>query len=219
VPRARARDELDLPHNAVVVGFVGRLVEQKAPDVLLRAFARAVRSAPQLRLAVVGAGPLMAAMQELAVELRVAHRVLWLGERDARTVIEAFDVFAISSRKEGLPYVVLEAMAAGMPVVATRSAGVELLVEGGVNGAVVAPGDVAAFGEALAALANDPRRRSSFGEASRQLVAHFSIDAMVEKTLRAYDPPVRRPHHDDPRPCVAQRGLFGPPEDLTGDLA
>ncbi len=194
VPRARARTELGLADNAIVVGFIGRLVEQKAPHVLLRAFARAVATAPRLRLAMVGSGPLMQPLCELAVELKIAHKVLWLGERDARTVIAAFDIFAISSRKEGLPYVVLEAMAAGLPVVATSSAGVELLVHSGVNGVVVPPDEVNMFADALTALVANPEWRASCGLASRRLVGRFSISAMVDATLRAYgDPlPLRR---------------------------
>jgi glycosyltransferase involved in cell wall biosynthesis len=160
--------------------------------MLLRAFARAVESCPRLRLAVVGAGPLMQPMCELAVELNIAHKVLWLGERDARTVINAFDVFAISSRKEGLPYVVLEAMAAGLPVVATEASGVEILVQPGVNGVVVPTDDTARFGDALSALAANPEWRASCGLASRRLVSRFSIDAMVEGTLAAYGAPLPR---------------------------
>src|SRR3954453_530878 len=94
--------------------------------------------------------------RDLAPSLRVAVGVHWLGERDARGVLAGFDLFALSSRKEGLPYVVLEAMAAGLPVVATASAGVEILVEPGVNGEVVAKDDADAFGKALAKLATDP---------------------------------------------------------------
>lgn len=186
VPRARARHELGLADNAIVVGFIGRLVEQKAPEILLRAFAFAAASHPRLSLAVVGSGPLMRPLCELAVELKIAHKVLWLGERDARTVISAFDIFAISSRKEGLPYVVLEAMAAGLPIVATAASGVELLVQPGVNGVVVSTDDAQMFGDALSALVVNPEWRAICGLASRRLVSRFSIDAMVNGTLSAY---------------------------------
>jgi glycosyltransferase involved in cell wall biosynthesis len=190
VPRHRARAELGLSEKDIVVGFIGRLVDQKAPDVLLRAFARAAETSPRLRLAMVGSGPLMQPMCELAIELRIAHKVLWLGERDARTVIAAFDIFAISSRKEGLPYVVLEAMAAGLPVVATSSAGVEILVQSGVNGVVVPPDERDMFADAISALVANPEWRASCGLASRRIVGRFSIDAMVDGTLRAYGEPL-----------------------------
>jgi glycosyltransferase involved in cell wall biosynthesis len=165
---------------------VGRLVDQKAPDVLIRAFAAAANKVPSLRLAMVGAGPLDEPMRELSRALGVAERVVWLGERDARDVFAGFDMFALSSRKEGLPYVVLEALVMGLPVVATSSAGVELLVTTGENGAVVAPGDDVAFGRALAETAADRERMRRYGAASRERAARLTVGAMAERTLAVY---------------------------------
>src|SRR5205814_9009851 len=122
-PRAHAGRLIRAGDDEVVIGFVGRFVSQKAPQVVVRAMRRVAAAAPRARLALVGAGPLEEPLRRLADELGVASRILWLGERDARTVMTAFDVFAISSCKEGLPYVVLEAMSAGLPVVATDTAG------------------------------------------------------------------------------------------------
>jgi glycosyltransferase involved in cell wall biosynthesis len=185
-PRNIARQQIGASAGAFVIGFVGRLVNQKAPDVLVRAMARAAGAAPHARLALVGAGPLDEPLRALARELKVEDRILWLGERDANTVLAAFDVFAVSSCKEGLPYVVLEAMSAGLPVVATATAGVESLVDTGVNGVVVPCGDSAAFSEALVELASDAAKVERYGLASRQRVARFTIDAMVDQTLAAY---------------------------------
>ncbi|MDB5300110.1 MAG: glycosyl transferase group 1 [Phycisphaerales bacterium] len=185
-PRDLARRALKVPDDAVVIGFVGRLVEQKAPEVLLRAFAATAQAAPHVRLAMVGAGPLDASLLELAGRLDIADKILWLGERDARGVLAAFDIFALSSRKEGLPYVVLEAMAAGLPVVATSSAGVEILIEPGVSGAVVAPDDVNAFSAALTELALSPQRLAECGRASYERSLLFTLDAMADRTLDAY---------------------------------
>jgi glycosyltransferase involved in cell wall biosynthesis len=185
-PRARARQLLGAGADDLVIGFVGRLVEQKAPDVLLRAFARALSTVPRARLAVVGGGPMEAGLRDLANTLGVAGQVTWLGERDARQVLAGFDALAISSRKEGLPYVVLEAMGAGLPVIATAASGVELLVQTGVNGVVVRAGDVTGLARAIADLARDADRRLAFGRASRERASRFTIDAMVERTLAAY---------------------------------
>ena len=103
-----------------------------------------VRGFGPCRLVVVGK-PMDKTLRELAAKLGVEDQVIWLGARDARTVLAGFDVFAIASRKEGLPYVVLEAMSAGLPIVATSSAGVEILVISGLTGVVVPPEDVSAF--------------------------------------------------------------------------
>jgi glycosyltransferase involved in cell wall biosynthesis len=185
-PRDRARATLGVDADTVLIGFVGRLVDQKAPHVLIEAFARAARVAPHARLALVGDGPLSDEMRDLARHQGVGDKVLFLGERDARELLSGFDVFAISSRKEGLPYVVLEAMAAELPVVATASAGVEILVESGTNGMVVPTDDVTAFASALTSLLTDSSGRQSCGQASRVRAKRFSLDAMVDRTLAVY---------------------------------
>jgi glycosyltransferase involved in cell wall biosynthesis len=185
-PREIARQAMNVPENAIVIGFVGRLVIQKAPEVLLRAFAQAAAAAPGAHLAMIGSGPLQNQLRALSQSLAIAQKVRWLGERDARELLAGFDIFALASRKEGLPYVILEAMAAGLPVVATSSAGVESLIKPGENGYVVPPDDPAAFASALLSLLSDPAKILSAGLASLERVARFSIDSMVDKTLRAY---------------------------------
>jgi len=185
-PRHEARRALGVADDHIVFGFVGRLVSQKAPLVLLEAFAAAARAEPRARLALIGAGPLEGPMRKLAIQLGIEGYVLWLGECDARAIVSAFDVFTLPSRKEGLPYVVLEAMAAGLPVVATATAGVEILVEPGRNGAVVPRDDVPAFAEAMVRLALDPELRARYGRASQKRVSHFTVEAMAERTLAAY---------------------------------
>jgi glycosyltransferase involved in cell wall biosynthesis len=186
-PRERARAEMGVEPDARVIGFVGRLVEQKAPHVLIEAFARAARAEPRARLAIVGDGPLKQPMMHLAGELGAGGRVIWLGERDARQVFAGFDVFALSSRKEGLPYVVLEAMAAGLPVVATKSAGVEILVEPGISGEVVETNCVEAFAGGLIRLITDDRYRAAASAAALRRAGLFTVDAMVERTIAAYE--------------------------------
>jgi glycosyltransferase involved in cell wall biosynthesis len=185
-PRHQARRMMGVDDDALVIGFVGRLVEQKAPEVLVRAFAATAAVAPHARLAMVGAGPLDQSLRDLAWRLGIADKIIWLGERDARGVFAGFDVFALSSQKEGLPYVVLEALVVGLPIVATSSAGVEILVETGVNGAVVPSGDDRAFARALIDLATSPSRVARYAAASRARAAQLTIDAMVERTLETY---------------------------------
>jgi glycosyltransferase involved in cell wall biosynthesis len=186
MPRALARRQMGMAENEIVIGFVGRLVEQKAPEVLLQAFAATAMVSPRARLAMVGAGPLETKLRELASRLGVADKIIWLGARDARTVLAGFDLFALASRKEGLPYVILEAMSAGLPIVATSSAGVEILVIPGENGIVVPPDDVSAFAHGLTTLTSDPQRLADCAKSSRERCARFSIDAMVDATFAAY---------------------------------
>ena len=202
--REQARAAMGVPQDAIVIGFVGRLVEQKAPEVLIEAFAQTAKVSPQARLAIVGSGPLQGPMREFAAQLGITDKIVWLGERDARGVLAGFDLFALSSRKEGLPYVVLEAMAAGLPVVATTSAGSEILVIPGINGQVVPADDSKAFGDALISLVTDPQLLAACGDGSSQRIKQFSVDAMVESTLAAYAPALKSQAIPDPRRAMTE---------------
>jgi RraA family protein len=186
-PRAVVRRSLGLSEDSVVTGFIGRLVDQKAPDVLLRAFAMAARRVARSRLVIVGSGPLDRSLRHLADGLGIGESILWLGECDGKAVLPAFDLFAIASRKEGLPYVVLEALAAGLPILATASAGVELLVRHGGNGWIVSPDRPDVFGDALGDLLGDLRRLARYGRASRDMASRFTTEEMVDRTIAAYE--------------------------------
>jgi len=205
--RSATRRALGIADDGVVAGFIGRLVDQKAPDVLIKAFATASRSLPRARLAIVGTGPLEPAARSLAEELGIASKIYWLGERDGSRVLPAFDLLALSSRKEGLPYVVLEALAAGLPVVATQPAGVELLVEHRRNGMVVPPNDPEAFASALVEVMSSPVTLRRYGQASRRLARGFTAQAMVDRTLDAYLSCVQPEVRPIPAPGPSLRGL------------
>jgi glycosyltransferase involved in cell wall biosynthesis len=199
--RETARDTMGVSEEQLVVGFVGRLVEQKAPEILVTSFATVAASVPNARLAIVGDGPLHDRLVSLSQQLEIADKIIWLGARDARQVLSGFDLFALSSRKEGLPYVILEAMCAGLPIVATSSSGVEILVEPGVNGSVVAPDSAPAFAQAILHLLQKPTLLARFGAASRQIIGRFTVDAMVESTLSFYRSSLHAPGDasvDDP---------------------
>ncbi|HSV13391.1 MAG TPA: glycosyltransferase, partial [Tepidisphaeraceae bacterium] len=185
--RKIARQTMGVAEDQIVIGFIGRLVEQKAPHILIEAFANTLKVTPNARLAIVGAGPLEREMHDLATRLGAADKIIWLGERDARGVIAGFDLFALSSRKEGLPYVVLEAMVTGLPVVATNKAGVEILIDPGVSGEVVPADDAKAFGDALIRLTSDPARLAAQSKAAGERAKRFTVDAMVEGTIQAYE--------------------------------
>jgi RraA family protein len=185
-PRTAVRRDLGLPEDTVAVGFIGRLVDQKAPDVLLKAFAMASRGEQLCRLVLVGSGPLEGSLRGLADSLGITDKVLWAGERDGTSVLPAFDLFAMTSRKEGFPYVMLEALAAGLPILATASAGVELTVRHGENGWIVPPDRPESFAAALFDLMSDPRRLERFGRASLERSSRFTTDGMVDRTISTY---------------------------------
>jgi glycosyltransferase involved in cell wall biosynthesis len=185
--RADARQRLGFEFDDVVVGFVGRLVPQKAPDVLIDAFARVAATMDHARLVIVGGGPLDAAIRAQIQQHGLEARVRLVGEADAASFMPAFDVFCLPSRYEGLPYVLLEAMTAELPIVATRVGGATSCVASGKNGFLVECGQVEELAAALLRLAHDPDRRARFGAASAVAARAFSLSAMIDLTVRVYE--------------------------------
>jgi sugar transferase (PEP-CTERM/EpsH1 system associated) len=186
------------PLGTVVIGGVGRMEPVKDPLTLVRAFVHLLTTErdarARLRLVMVGGGSLHVAARAL---LREAHAeaIAWLpGERDdVADVMRGFDVFVLPSLREGISNTVLEAMASGLPIVATRVGGNPELVEEGVNGTLVAPGDPAALAAAVWRYAGDPALMERHGRVGRlQVESRYSMDAMVEGYLGVYDSVLRR---------------------------
>jgi glycosyltransferase involved in cell wall biosynthesis len=177
VPLGLELDELfELPRptprgSGLTVAFVGRLAPVKDIPTLLRAFAAAAPRLPGAALQLIGDGPLRAELQALAASLGIASRVLFAGWRhDLANVYGASDVVVLTSRSEGTPVALIEALAAGRPVIATAVGGVPDVVQHGVSGLLVPAGDPDAFSEALVHLASRPDERVAMGERGRAFV-------------------------------------------------
>jgi len=172
--------------RAVRVGFVGRLVHQKGVDVLLKAVALLDPALPFV-VDIVGDGAERQELESLGASLGVAHRVRFLGWKSSEELPELYrcmDVLALPSRDEGMPNVVLEAMATGLPVVATKVAGTEELVHDGETGLIVPPEDHQALAEALRRAVTDRETRTSMGAAGRTLVeARYTWRRVAEEYL------------------------------------
>ena len=166
---------------------MGRLSSQKDPENLLRAFALLAPKCPRARLIMVGDGPLARPLQAEAARLGVENRVSWPGALDGPSVMPALDVFALPSRYEGFPYVILESMAAGVPIVTTRVGGAQTLIADGRNGLIVPPGDPTALANALERMLADEEQRRSMGQESALRVRKYSVENMVSKTLEVYE--------------------------------
>jgi glycosyltransferase involved in cell wall biosynthesis len=190
--RARTRTALGLAPEDQAWICVARFAPQKAHDVLLHAFAAALRREPRLRLVLVGDDPYgdgRARMEALARELDLGASAVFTGiRRDVPALLAACDGFVMPSLWEGLGLVFLEAMAAGLPVVSTRVSAVPEVVLDGRTGLLVPPGDPAALAEALSVLAGDPVRMRALGAAGRARVrAEFGLERMVRETLAVYE--------------------------------
>jgi len=166
-----------------VIGSVGCLAARKDYGTLIEALARLAERRPAFHAALVGDGPERAALEALAARLGVSGRVTFLGERsDVERLLPAMDVFVLSSREEGIPNALLEAMAAGRPAVATAVGGTPEVLEGGVTGWLVPPADPAAMAVALEQALGDPAEAARRGAAARAATRErMSIDAMVRR--------------------------------------
>ena len=185
--RLNCRRDWGLVEGDVCIGFAGRFAPVKAPEVILDSFAAfRGRSRVPARLVMIGDGPLSASLRRQAASLNLEGDVLWLGARDARPLMPGFDIFALTSKSEGHPLAVLEAMTSGLPIVATRVGGIADTVQSGVNGFIAPVGDREAIANALKNLAEDGALRTRMGQASRSLSRHFSMDRTVEQTLAFY---------------------------------
>jgi glycosyltransferase involved in cell wall biosynthesis len=186
LPRQIARGYRGLAADVIIIGFVGRLDGQKAPDMLVEAAARVIGPKRKLHVIVVGDGPLRESLLDLTRRLRMADAFSWLGEVPARDWLAAFDILAMPSRYEGFSYVLLEALHIGLPVVCTPVGGVLETIQDGVNGFVVPHNDVAALAHRLAQLVDDVDLRTNMGMRSRQRSAQFSVQRMADRIEEIY---------------------------------
>jgi len=186
-PRALARRTLALEGDPLVL-FVGRLSWQKGADVLLDAWVRFVKRRPRARLLVLGEGPDEVKLRRQAEALGIAGSVDFRGlRRDVGPHYAAADFFVLPSRYEGFPNVLLEAMAAGLPAIATRVSGSEDALEDRRNGILVPPGEAAPLVEALLELADNPNMRAIVGaEARKTAEGRYDIHRVAEQTLAFY---------------------------------
>jgi glycosyltransferase involved in cell wall biosynthesis len=183
--RAATRLELGLPRDAWVIGTVGRLDDYKNQALLVRAMAPLLSE--QVRLVIVGEGPGRETVEAEVAKLREPRYVIMTGRRmDVPNILPAFDVFALSSKSEGLPLVVPEAMSVGLPIVTTAVGGLPSVVDEGTTGLLV-PVDENALRTALARLVDDRDLAQTLGSRARDAaLARYSADRMVDSYLELY---------------------------------
>jgi len=177
-PRSEVRDSLGIGARDWVVGAVGGLRPVKGYEVLLAAAARLFARRLDCRLVIVGDGEMRGQLEGLARRLGIAPRVTFLGaRRDVPRLLAAFDAFAVSSHSEAFPLSVLEAMAAGLPVVATDAGCVPDIVRPGATGLLIPPRRPDLLAMALESLHDDPARAREMGRQGRELVrSDYSLD-------------------------------------------
>lgn len=190
--RAHARRALGLPHDAPVIGAVGRLVELKNHRLLIEQMPALVAAWPQLRLVILGGGPLEDTLKAQVAALGMAERVLIAGQRsDVADLTPAFDIFAMPSRTEGLSIALLEAAATGLTLVATDVGGNPEVVKHGETGLLVPVDDGPALQQALRTCLDDVSLRQRYGARAQGFVTQT---ASLQKMAEVYEDFYRRAH-------------------------
>jgi glycosyltransferase involved in cell wall biosynthesis len=186
--RPISRERLALEAGALVLGTVARFDRVKGLEVLLDAFARLAPRLPRAALLLVGYGPEAERLRERARRAPCGARVIFAGPvPEAARCLPAMDVYVSASRGEGLPLAMLEAMACGLPVVATRVPGHVDVIEDGVTGLLVPPDNADGLAAAAESLLASPERRLAMGQAGRRRVEErFSADRMAAEVAEVY---------------------------------
>jgi glycosyltransferase involved in cell wall biosynthesis len=182
------REELQVPADDVLVGNVAHLADHKGQRYLLDAVPRILTGAPNTTFAIVGKGELREDLEAQARELGIADRVRFTGFRtDVPSLLKAFDLFVMPSHMEGLGTSVLDAMAAGTPVVGTEAGGMPEAIEHQKSGLVVPIKDPAALAQAVLHMLKNPQQAGHMAaNALERVKERFSTDSMVEGTLAVY---------------------------------
>lgn len=186
--RQNIRQELGITQGPVLV-TIGRLTEQKGHHYLLQAFPDLLETWPQLSCVFVGDGELYGALQRMAKDLGVERACRFVGVReDIADILAAADLFVLPSLSEGFPFVLLEALAMGCPVVASRVNGIPELIEDHKTGLLVPARDPQALATAIRELLSDSAAASTMGVAGRTVVGErFTVDRMVANTTAIFD--------------------------------
>jgi glycosyltransferase involved in cell wall biosynthesis len=202
------RKELGLGNAFPIIGYVGRIMPEKDLDTWLHAAALVAKKFPDAAFVLVGEGRdgrTLQYLRDLATSLGISKRVIFPGyQENLPPFYHSFDIFFMSSRREGLPNSILEAMALGLPVVTTDVAGTKELVINGETGFVLAQQNVYGLAQALTTLANDHDMRSRMGLASRRRVEReFSFAGRLQRIETVYEQLVRGQPAVSSSPCAA----------------
>jgi glycosyltransferase involved in cell wall biosynthesis len=186
-PSAAARARLGLPASAIVIGSVGRLEPVKGHLHLLEAFIELAPRHPALYLTILGEGPLRAALVDRAAAVGLADRVRLPGRRDdVPALLPALDAFVFPSLNEGMGRALVEAMAAGLPVVASRAGGIPEVLEDGRAGLLVDPGDPGALARGIEAVLTDAELAKRLARAARARARGYTLDEMLRRIEAMY---------------------------------
>ena len=182
------RNQLNIPKDSYLIGAIGRMVWQKGFEYLIRAVADLIETVPNIKLLVVGEGPIRHHLIQLIDKLNLNKCVIFLEfQRDVKQVLSAIDVLVVPSLLEGFPMIILEAMAMSKPIIATKINGITEQLVDGESGILVPPKDLEALVTAIQHLVENDRLRYRLGQNARKRVdKEFSIEKMIGETVNVY---------------------------------
>ena len=185
--RGRVRERLGFAADMPVLGFVGRLDEQKAPERFIELALRLAPQHPRARFVMLGSGEKEALIRSLITEYGLSQRVKLFTGESGEAFMPAFDLFVMTSRYEAMPYVLIEALAAHLPIISTDVGGARTVIDEGVNGHIVPESDdLSLMTEKISALLAERDRLARFSDASRRKAVQFREEEMVRQTLEYY---------------------------------
>lgn len=197
--REEILSELNLPKDKIIISLLGRLVWMKGIDFFLEAAHELCKSHQDVHFLIVGDGPLRNELEQQMQQLGLSEVCTFTGfQKDIPAILKIIDILAIPSHSEGLPMVILEAMACKVPVVGTTIGGIPEMIEDGTTGFLIPPSNSAALAEKLSPLIKDETLRKDMGEAAKQRVEDFfSESKMIRETEQVY------------LDLMNEKGLFG----------
>lgn len=190
ITNADAKQMLGLPSDLFVFGTVGRLAPTKGLSYLIEAFSKVKEKIPSAHLVIFGDGACRAELEEQASNLSCCDSISFLGHRDnIEKLIRAMDIFILSSIAEGMPRAILEAMASGIPCIATEAGGIPEIINSRDVGILIPPMDKTALAEAMITLANTPKqkRKDLIEKARERVLTIFNNDVVKEKLENIYE--------------------------------
>ncbi len=184
----KKREEVGIRSHGPVIGVGVRLTEQKGLTYLVRAMPSVLKDIPDAELVIAGEGPLAGPLQKEAASLGIGESVHFIGPRlDIPELLQMFDLYVLPSLWEGLPMVLLEAMAAGCPVIATNVGGNSTVITHGYNGSLIEPRNPGLLAAEIVKIASQPTVREAYRHRSREIIhRQYSIDTMVKKYEQLY---------------------------------
>jgi glycosyltransferase involved in cell wall biosynthesis len=202
--RTEKREELGIPPDSLIIGYVGWLIPIKGVTYLVSAMAKVLEKHPESMLVLVGKGDEKGEeevkLSKQVENLGIVDNVRFLGWRqDVNEIMGCFDIFVLPSLNEGMGRVLVEAMSACLPIVASRVGGIPDLVKDGKNGLLVPPADASALEKAISALLVDKKKRKRMGAAGKKMCRPYSVEAMVEQIDDLYRELLKNAHNRDTR--------------------